>query len=476
VKPPPFTYHRPGTVEEAARLLADLGDGAKVIAGGQSLVPLLNFRLASPEHLVDVNAVAGLDELAIGDGGVEVGATVRTARLLRDPAVAAAHPLLVEATGWIAHGVIRNRGTVCGSLTHADPAAELPAVLALLDGSVEAVAWRGGALARRSVGAADLFDGPLMTTLDPDELVVAATFPALAPGTGWAVEELARRQGDYALAGVVLAVSVDGDGTPIGGRAAYLSCAPTPVVVDLTPALTDGTVYDLVAAALDPTGDIHASGEYRRHLAATLTVRGVARARERAHLRPAAPSPRQIAFENPPMAGGSTQFHGDAHEVVVTVNGVVRSARVPARRLLSDMLRHDLRLTGTHVGCEHGVCGACTVLLDGEPVRSCLTFGVMAEDARITTVEGLAGPGGELDPVQRAFRECHGLQCGFCTPGFLLLATDLLARQPDPSDDEIAEALGGNLCRCTGYVNIVRSVRRAAELLAQPADVEEARP
>ena len=162
----------------------------------------------------------------------------------------------------------------------------------------------------------------------------------------------------------------------------------------------------------------------------------------------------------------------DLHEVVVTVNGVARSARVPARRLLSDLLRHDLRLTGTHVGCEHGVCGACTVLLEGEPIRSCLTFAVMVDGAHITSVEGLAeadgaAPDGELGPVQRAFRECHGLQCGFCTPGFLLLTSELLARDPDPSDDEIADALGGNLCRCTGYVNIVRSVRRAAELVAE---------
>ena len=157
----------------------------------------------------------------------------------------------------------------------------------------------------------------------------------------------------------------------------------------------------------------------------------------------------------------------DLHEVVVTVNGVTRSAQVPARRLLSDMLRHDLRMTGTHVGCEHGVCGACTVLLDGEPIRSCLTFAVMVDGARITTVEGLAGPDGELGPVQRAFRECHGLQCGFCTPGFLLLTTELLARNPEPADGEIRDALGGNLCRCTGYVNIVRSVRRAAELAGE---------
>jgi carbon-monoxide dehydrogenase medium subunit len=287
MKPPPFTYHRPGTVEEAARLLAELGDEVEVIAGGQSLVPLLNFRLAQPEHLVDINAVRGLDGLRIhGHEAVEVGATVRHARLLRDAEVAAAHPLLIEAAGWIAHAVIRNRGTVCGSLAHADPAAELPAVLALLDGSVEAVAWRAGGLATRRIGAADLFDGPLTTTLGVDELVVAATFPGLGARTGWAVEELARRRGDYAIAGVVLTVSVDEDGTPTGGRAAYMSCASTPLVVDLAPALadgsTDGSTYEHVAAALDPTDDIHASGEYRRHLAATLTVRGVARALERA--------------------------------------------------------------------------------------------------------------------------------------------------------------------------------------------------
>jgi carbon-monoxide dehydrogenase medium subunit len=283
VKPPPFVYHRPATVDEAARLLAEHGDEAKVLAGGQSLVPLMNFRLAAPAHLVDVNRIGGLDRLTTGAGGVEVGATVRDARLLRDPAVAGAHPLLAEAAGWIAHPVIRNRATVCGSLAHADPAAELPAVLALVGGHVEAVAWRSGRLASRRIAAADLFAGPLQTTLAADELVVAATFHALAARTGWAVDELARRHGDYALAGVALTVTVDGDGAPVAGRAAYLSCGPTPVVVDLGPAIADGAaVRDLVADGLRPTDDIHATGEYRRHLAATLTVRARDRALARA--------------------------------------------------------------------------------------------------------------------------------------------------------------------------------------------------
>jgi carbon-monoxide dehydrogenase small subunit len=151
------------------------------------------------------------------------------------------------------------------------------------------------------------------------------------------------------------------------------------------------------------------------------------------------------------------------HPVRLQVNGVWHDREVPARRLLSDFLRHDLRLTGTHVGCEHGVCGACTVLLDGAPVRSCLLLAVTVTGASVTTVEGL-GSIEDMHPVQQAFRECHGLQCGFCTPGFLTTAAAFLADNPAPTEGEAREAISGNLCRCTGYQNIVASVLRAAEL------------
>ena len=153
----------------------------------------------------------------------------------------------------------------------------------------------------------------------------------------------------------------------------------------------------------------------------------------------------------------------ELHDVRLQVNGAAYAVTVPARRLLSDALRHDCGLTGTHVGCEHGVCGACTVLLDGRPVRSCLMFAISVEGADITTVEGL-GEGTELSPVQQAFLDCHGLQCGFCTPGFLTTITAGLRDNPDPSEDEARDMIGGNLCRCTGYQNIVKAVLRAAEL------------
>jgi carbon-monoxide dehydrogenase small subunit len=160
------------------------------------------------------------------------------------------------------------------------------------------------------------------------------------------------------------------------------------------------------------------------------------------------------------------------HDVTLNINGVRQHLQVPARRLLSDALRHDVRLTGTHVGCEHGVCGACTVLVDGAPMRSCLMFAVSADGAEITTTEGCLRADGNLGPVQQAFQECHALQCGFCTPGFITTITAFLADNADPTEAEAREAIGGNLCRCTGYQNIVAAVLRAAEILRADAGAD----
>jgi carbon-monoxide dehydrogenase small subunit len=152
-------------------------------------------------------------------------------------------------------------------------------------------------------------------------------------------------------------------------------------------------------------------------------------------------------------------------EIAVTVNGQRHERRVPVRLLLSDFLRHDLRLTGTHVGCEHGVCGCCTVLLNGEAVRSCLMFAVQANNLFLTTIEGMAGTQSDLHPIQQAFLEKHGLQCGFCTPGIIMSVHALLHEHPDPNEEEIREGLSGNICRCTGYQNIVEAVKLAAQRL-----------
>jgi carbon-monoxide dehydrogenase small subunit len=155
----------------------------------------------------------------------------------------------------------------------------------------------------------------------------------------------------------------------------------------------------------------------------------------------------------------------DAHDIELSVNGMAYRSRVESRMLLSDFLRHELLLAGTHVGCEHGVCGACTVLLDGAPVRSCLMLAVQANGHELRTVEGLATSAGELHPIQQAMHEHHGLQCGYCTPGILMTMTAYLEENPAPSEEEVREALSGNLCRCTGYQNIVDAMMAAAQAM-----------
>ena len=151
----------------------------------------------------------------------------------------------------------------------------------------------------------------------------------------------------------------------------------------------------------------------------------------------------------------------DRHDITLTINGRAHNVSVDARRTLADTIREDCHQTGTHIGCEHGVCGACTVIVDNAPVRSCLMFAVQADGRKITTIEGLAD-GDELHPMQRAFTENHALQCGFCTPGFLMLAVGTLQREPDISDEDLIDVLSSNLCRCTGYANIIKAVRAAA--------------
>ena len=282
MKPAPFVHHAPRTVDETVAVLAEVGDDGKVLAGGQSLIPVLNMRLASPGHLVDVNGVAGLDAVDVTDTWVRVGALVRHAGLERHDGAATALPLLRQAVRNVAHPAIRNRGTTVGSIAHADPAGEMPTVLVLTGGVVEAV----GAGGRREIDAADFFAGPLETTLRHDELVEAVRFGRFSPGTRTTFLESARRHGDYALAGVAVAVDLGDAGEVRAARACFVSVTPVPTVLDLSPALAGwaagapvpADVVELVRAHVEPEGDIHASADYRRMLAAELTLRALAAA------------------------------------------------------------------------------------------------------------------------------------------------------------------------------------------------------
>lgn len=286
MKPSSFRYHGPTTAKEAIDVLADVGGDGKVLAGGQSLIPILNMRLAAPHDLVDINGVRELDTVTVGADGVRVGALARHARVEHEREAYAAVPLLRQALQLVAHPVIRNRGTTVGSLVHADPSGEMTAVLALLGGSVEVASRQG----RRTVLAEDFFVAPLESAMQAGELAVSAFFPRQPERTGTTFVEVARRHGDYAVCGVAAAVGLDDDLRVTSARTAYISVGPTPVVIDVTEAVV-GALADtadwaaagqLAAGQVDPEPDIHATAEYRRHLVMVLTGRALREAASRA--------------------------------------------------------------------------------------------------------------------------------------------------------------------------------------------------
>jgi carbon-monoxide dehydrogenase medium subunit len=265
VKPPPFAYHRPRSLEEALDVLAGLGGDGKVLAGGQSLVPLMSMRLSAPPALVDVNHLPGLGGVEVDDDVVRVGALARHSRVEHDPAAYDAVPLLRQALRLVAHPTIRNRGTTVGSLVHGDPAAEMPAVLCLLEGSVTLRSAEGS----RDVAAADFFTGPMETAVRAGELAVSATFRRPPAGSRTSFVEVSRRHGDYAMCGVGTVVS--GGST----RVALIGVGAGPVLVPLPVPDDHDKVTSAVDAAIDPEEDIHASADYRRHLAHVLVRRAL---------------------------------------------------------------------------------------------------------------------------------------------------------------------------------------------------------
>jgi carbon-monoxide dehydrogenase medium subunit len=286
MKPVRFAYADPRTVEEAVALLGEHGDDARLLAGGQSLVPLLNLRLARPAVLIDLNRVAGLDAVAAAGAVLTIGAMARQRAVERDPAVRARCPLLADALALVGHPPIRHRGTVGGSLAHADPAAELPAVLACLGGELVARS-RGG---ERVIPAGDFFRGLMTTALRPDEVLSEVRFHLPPPGAGWAILEMTRRHGDFALVGVAALVERGADRTVREAHLALFGVGPTPVRATAAERVLAGQApapavlqraADLVVETIRPDADLHASAEDRRRVAGVLTRRALALAVER---------------------------------------------------------------------------------------------------------------------------------------------------------------------------------------------------
>ena len=280
MKAPPFSYHRPETLDDALALLAEHGDDAKILAGGQSLIPLMGLRMGRPAHVVDIGRIVGLDEIRVGtDGAVSLGALVRHEQANTSPVIAEHAPLIAETMPWVAHRAIRTRGTVLGSIAHGDPAAEMPAVVIATGATLIATSASG----QREIAADDFFQGYLDTALRSDEILTEVTFPAWATTAAGSVVEVARRHGDYALVGLVTRLELDGDSIA-DAALAFFGAASTAIRVTAAEhaligkpcsADTFASAAAIVSEQLQPPADIHGTTAYRKHLAGTLTRRGL---------------------------------------------------------------------------------------------------------------------------------------------------------------------------------------------------------
>jgi carbon-monoxide dehydrogenase medium subunit len=288
VKPPPFEYHAPESVPQALALLGQYGEDAKVLAGGQSLLPLLNLRLARPAHLIDINALDEIGQIDASNGGLKIGAMVRQRAAERSTVVQQRNPLLTEALPLIGHPQIRNRGTIGGSLAHADPASELPAVAAALEAELVV---RSSARGDRVLKPDQFFQSFLTTAIEPDELLVEIRLPAWPSNAGWSCQEVSRRHGDFAMVGVACVLRLGANETIEEARLAYTGAGAAPIRARNAERLLSGqtpshdaftAAAEEAAKALDPQSDVHAPAAYRRHVAKALTRRALQQATERA--------------------------------------------------------------------------------------------------------------------------------------------------------------------------------------------------
>jgi len=467
------TYHTPATLDEALALLAEHQARARIIAGGTDIIIELERHIRPDVHvLIDLTRVAGLDEIGLGeDDLIHIGPLVTHNHVVGSSLLVERALPLAQASWSEAAPQIRNRATVAGNLITASPANDTITPLRALDARVTLRSSTG----ERSVALVDFYTGVRKTVMNPDELLTDISFKPLGTNQRGMFLKLGLRATQaISVVNVAAILTFDGD-TVTQAVITQGSVAPTIITSPdaeqylFGKTLTEETIRhaaDRAANAATPIDDVRGSADYRREM-----VRVLAR---RALTALASKSERADYPPDPVMLWGPTQgrvalplkhgfSHGKQEPIVTTINGQPVKITGANHKTLLRMLREDGGMVGVKEGCAEGECGACTVFLDGVALMSCMVAAPRAHQSEIVTVEGLAS-NGQLHPIQQGFVDEGAVQCGYCTPGFLMAGAKLLEERPEPSDWEIKQSITGNLCRCTGYYKIVKAFKRAAEL------------
>ncbi|MGF1596983.1 MAG: FAD binding domain-containing protein [Acidimicrobiales bacterium] len=484
-------YETPTDLDAALTLLADGGDRARPIAGGTDLLVELD-RGGRPgvDVLVDLGRIPGLDIIDVDGDHLRLGPLVTHNQVVSSSACRREAAPLAQACWEVGSAQLRNRATVVGNVVTASPANDTLSALTALGASAEIASLDG----RRVVSLDELVIGFRTTSLAPGELVTALLVPRLDDRSRGVFVKLGlRRAQAISVLHLAAVVAFDrpvsgptGDAVVTGARIAVGSAAPTVLTVVAAGDALVGRPFDDAAAsaaatatahAVSPIDDLRATAEYRRDLVTTMVERALGALMAGAQPSTPPPSPPRLwrpGFEGRfPTGPDHARSITDADVVAATVNGAPVATDGAASVTLLDWLRRA-GVVGVKEGCAEGECGACTVILDGAAVMSCLVPAGRAAGADVITAEGLSGPGGELHPVQRAFVDCDAVQCGFCTPGFVVAVVVLLDEHPAPTPDQVGAGLAGNLCRCTGYAAIRRAVERAATDPATATDTATA--
>jgi carbon-monoxide dehydrogenase medium subunit len=472
----PFEYHRPATLDDAVALLGEHGDRAQVLAGGTFLLVQMKMEQTAPECLIDIGGLPEASGVRPLGAGLEIGGTTIIWELRNAGVVQDDHTALAEAGAAFGSTQIQLTGTIGGNVCNGSPASDTVPALVALGAELVLVGPDG----ERTLPIERFLVGPGETAIEDGEILRAIRLPGPQPGAGSAFVKISRVRADLAKASAAARVVREGD-CIVDCRLAFGSVAPTVIRACTAEEMMVGEPFSSEAALaagrvaseeVTPIDDVRSSAWYRREVVKALThdvlqAAWQRAARDRAAEQTSAETEGQRSGGAAGQEGGTlTAVHlgpKESREITLTVNGVEHHLEVTPNELLINVLRDRFGLTGTKYGCGIGECGACTVQLDGVPALSCLTLAVAADGREVTTVEGLEGPGGALDPVQEAFIENAAFQCGYCTPGMLMMTKRLLAENPAPDEDDIRDYLKGNRCRCTGFAAIVRAVQSCVE-------------
>jgi carbon-monoxide dehydrogenase medium subunit len=460
-----FNYLRASSIDEALKLLSEYGGEAKVLAGGMSLMPMLKLRMMEVKYLIDILSLNELRYVKIDGNYLRIGALTTHNDVAMNKLVNERAKVLSESAWHIADVQVRNIGTIGGSLAHADPAANYYPALIALDAEVVI----RGVGTERVVKVAEFYKGPYTTDLGPSELITEVRIPVSSFN---GVYEFFRRGGASFPSAIVTVTYQEKEGVITSSRISIGAVYPEPVLIKDN--LAGMSTKEVGAKAVDiansifssieakPLEDTHAPGDYKIRVARNMLIKALANIASGTLSKPKTPV-REVISEWKP-AEDKLEYVGDLVRVRVNVNGQWIEDLVEPRLLLVDFLRrHGFR--EVRRGCDEGKCGACTVLFDGKAVKSCMIPVARASGHYITTIRGLS-KGVELHPIQRAFIEEFAMQCGYCTHGFMMVTYDYLTNIDPAADDEVLKLSIKNICRCTGYVNIIKAIKRASKYLS----------